>query len=224
MSVKIFEIYRKIISIQQLDVCNINTDKGILFLRYDNPRFNELFSIINGNKTIIFDCIRENKEFIIIDINLNKLKGFEATIVDIEKEKYTENIHVVTDPFRVLILNKNYSSYNKLSDKLKIGITYLFLLSSYNNQLLDVKKTLKRTNYIEVSDIICLNDEFDYLNNYVEIKLKNTNVNARFLYDSLLKIGQKYKIIYSKSFGSNLYKIIESELVKEESLIQENTF
>jgi len=210
MSRKIFEIYRKIISIEQLDMCNIHTDGGILFLNPDNPKFNELLKIIMKNKRVIFDCIRENKKFFVIDIKTN-IKGFEATIFDIEKEKYTENIHIITDPFRILILNKNYTNYNKLYNKLKIGNTYLFLLNNNYNQLLDVKKPLKHTNYIEVSDIIHLNDEYTNLNNYVEIKAKNLNI--RFLYDSFLSIGDKYKITYSKSFGSNLYKIINSEII-----------
>jgi len=212
MSNRIFEIYRKIVAVEKLDICNIHTDSGILYLNYDNPKFNELLSIIMGNKNLLFDCNRINKKFFIIDINLNKLIGVEATILNIEKEFYTENIHITTDPFRILVLNKNYSKYNKLVNKLNIGDTFLFLFTNNCNQLINVKKTLKYTDYIEVSDIGYLDNEFKHLDNYLEIKVKNTR--ARLLYDTLLNIGSMYKIVYSKAFGSNLYKIIESELVK----------
>lgn len=214
MSRKIFEIYRKIISVEQLDICNIHTDGGILFLNPNNPKFIELLKIVTENKILIFNCIRENKKFYIIDIDLNKLKRFEATIFNIEKEKYTGNIHITTDPFRVIILNKNFTNHSKIYNKLRIGYTYLFLLTNNSNQLLDIKKPLKRTNYIEVSDVLCLYKEHSYLNNYVEIKIKNfQNMNVRFLYNSFLNIGGKYKITYSKSFGSNFYEITESEIL-----------
>jgi hypothetical protein len=206
-----FEIYRKIISIEQLDMWNIHTNGGILLLKSNNPKINELLRIIMKNKRLIFDCVRENKKFYIIDIKTNKLRNLEATIINFEKEKYTENIHIITDPFRMLILNKNYTDYNKLYNKLKVGNTYLFILNSDNNQLLDVKKTLKRIGYIEVLDMISINSDFEDLDDYIEIKTKNTN--GRFLYDSFLNIGCEYKITYSKSFSSNLYKIIRSEIV-----------
>ena len=205
MSHRLFEIYRKIISVESSDVCNIHTDGGILYLDYDNPKFDRLLLIIKKDKMLIFDCIRKNKQFFIIDINRDKIRAFEATILDIEKEKYTENIHIITDPFRVLILNKNYTSYDKLYNKLKIGNTYLFVLSSNCNQLLDVKKPVKRFDYIEVFDVI------SHFNNNIEIRAKNSNI--RFLHDSNLSIGCKYKITYSKSFGGNLYKIISSEIM-----------
>lgn len=209
MSHKIFEIYRKILRIEHLDICNIHTDGGVLFLEYDNTIFNELLKRIIESKRLVFDCIRKDKKFFIINIKRNTIKGFEATIIDIEKEKYTENVHIITDPFRVLILNKNYTNHDNLYNKLKIGNTYLFLSSTNCNQLLDVKKPLQYTNYIEVADIITpVNNEYT---NYVEIKVKNSNV--RFFYDSLLNIGNKYRITYSKSFGGNLYKIINSEIM-----------
>lgn len=214
MSHKIFEIYRKVISVEQLDIYNIHTDGGILLLNRNNPKFSELVKIIMENKILVFNCIRENKNFYIIDINPNKIKRFEATIFNIEEEKYTGNIHIITDPFRVLILNKNYTNYVRLYNKLRIGITYLFLLSNDSNQLLDIKKPLKRTNYIEVSDVLYINKEYSHLNNYIEIKIKNPqNINVRFICNSFLTIGSKYKITYSKSFGNNFYEITESEIL-----------
>lgn len=209
MTSKIFEIYRKILSIEQLDLCKIHTDGGILFLDYDNSKFDELLKIIITNSRLIFDCVRKDKKFFVIDIKRDKLKGFEATISNIEKNVYTENLHITTDPFKILILNKSYTDYNKLYDRLVIGNTYLFLLNC--NQLLDVMKPLRHTSCIEVSDIIYyFKDDHINPNNYVEIKAKHLNI--RFLHnDSFLNIGCKYKITYCKSFGSNFYKIIRNE-------------
>lgn len=206
VKVKRFEIFRKVVSLEQLDVWNINTDDGTLILKPDNPKIDYILKVIMKNKICIFDCVRENKKFVIIDTHPNKLIGLEATVIKIEKEPYTGNIHVTTDPYRRLILPKRYTGYDKICHKLRINMTCLFLLTADFSQLLDVKNLLNHTSCIKVLDVINID------NNCYEIVCKDI-YDKRFIHNSFLNIGSVYKIKYTKAPESNFYNITDCELL-----------
>jgi len=208
MSAKIkkFELYRKIVSIEEFNDWHVNTNGGTLILKHDNPKIDEILKVVRRDKICAFKCIRENKKFVIMDTHPDKLVCFEATIIKIEQEHYTKNVHVTTDPYKRLILPRHYTDYSKLCSKLRINATCLFIITEDFHQLLDIGKLYNHDLSIEVLDIINIDSS-----NY-EIKCKDVR-NKRFICDLILNIGSAYKITYIKASESNLYRIIKSEIL-----------
>ena len=144
------------------------------------------------------------KSFPVIGFDKSRL-GVCASI-KIEREYYTKNIHVTTDPYRTLILPRHYTDYSKICSKLRINMTCLFILTSNFDQLLDLKNLSNHVSSIQITDVININN-CDY-----EIISKDL-YDKRFIYDSILNIGSIYTITYVKASESNFYRIIKSEML-----------
>ncbi len=159
----------------------------------------------------------------------------ELTITSIKMKEHYVIVNTSPSPFRdELRLSKSNHNFVDLYNKLKIGLTYRFVIYEYvyhfyNSkdlciyQILHMNDCLSYNAEILVLGILNIEMENLYcsrLKNYEQIFFKDTENKRLMIHVNNKKnivVGSKYTFTYEKDFGKNFYKIINYELIDQKN-------
>jgi hypothetical protein len=111
------EIVVAIHSIKHNHDCIIRSNGVKYILRHTNPRFEEYKKLLRNNKLYVFECVKEDDQFIIIEIK--ETVNFTAKVDKIKKDKNGNTYITTSDPVKELILETKHSMYNVLKEELE---------------------------------------------------------------------------------------------------------